>query len=142
MPAPWPLDALGSTVRSMLGTSERVEADVAAPLREPGELEAKLDRAVVAVERACESLERHAEVLGTLSDSLPPLTESLPPLTESLPPLTESVTRLTEQLGRLMEVTAPFAAAEREVSRLDRLLRRRAQPPATTASEPEAPTAP
>ena len=139
MPAPWPLDAIGSTVRSVLGASERVESDAvrAAPLGDARELAAKLDQAVASVERACESLERHAEVLGVLS-------ERLPPLTDSLPPLTESVTRLTDQLGRVMEVTAPLAAAEREASRLDRLLRRRGQTPATATSapEPEAPTAP
>ena len=51
-------------------------------------------------------------------------------LSDSLPPLTESVTRLTEQLGHVMDVTAPLAAAEREASRLDRLLRRRGAPAA------------
>ena len=88
-----------------------------------GELEAKLDEAVAAIHRASESLERHVEVLGALS--------------ESLPPLTASVTRLTDELGHAMAVTAPIAAAEREASRLDRLLRRRPQGPSPSAPVPE-----
>jgi chromosome segregation ATPase len=106
---PSPLDVL----RSVLGASERAESDVAhaVPLRETHELEAKLAEAVAAVTRACESLERHAEVLGTLSDALPALTDS--------------VTHLTDELARLLTVTAPLAAAEREASRFQHLLRRR-----------------
>lgn len=123
MPAPWPLDAIGSAVRSVLGVSERAEADVmgGSPVGDVRGLDARLDEAVSSVERACQSLERHTEVLGALSDSLPALTES--------------VTRLTEELGRVMEVTAPLAAAEREASRLDRLLRRRP----TAAAAPAGP---
>ena len=111
---PWPFDAIGGTVRSVLGAPEHVEADLARAVR-VGELEAKLEEAVAAMHRASESLERHVEVLGALSDSLPPLTAS--------------VTRLTDELGRAMDVTAPLAAAEREASRFDRLLRRRPPPP-------------
>ena len=59
------------------------------------------------VERSAESLERQILVLGALA--------------EALPPLTESVTRLTNQLGSLLEVTAPLAAAEHGVSRMERL---------------------
>jgi hypothetical protein len=119
---PWPFDLIGGTVRSALGAFERGETEVASVTRDPHELEAKLDEAVAAFERAAESLERHAEVVGALSDSLPALTES--------------VTRLTDQLGRVMEVTAPLEVAEREASRLDRLLRRRG---AAAASGPGAP---
>lgn len=121
---PWPFDQIGGTVRSVLGVSERAEQDVAATVRNPRELETKLGEAVAAVGRATESLERHAEVLGALSDSLPALTAS--------------VTRLTDQLSHVMEVTAPLAAAEREASRLDRLLRRR-PPPAPPTSGAQAP---
>jgi hypothetical protein len=65
---------------------------------------------VEAVRRATDSIERHVEVIETLATSLPPLTES--------------VTRLTEQLNQLMALTAPLAAAEREVSRLEHLFGR------------------
>jgi hypothetical protein len=120
---PWPFDQIGGAVRSVLGVSERAEQDVASTLRDPRQLEAKVDEAVAAIRGAAESLERHAEVLGALSDSLPALTQS--------------VTRLTDQLGRVMEVTAPLAVAEREASRLDRLLRRR--PPRAAEPPPEGP---
>jgi hypothetical protein len=133
---PWPFDLIGGTVRSVLGAPEHAEADMAraAPLLETAGLEAKLDDAVAAVREAGASLERHVEVLAALSDSLPPLTES--------------VTQLTEQLRRVMEVTAPLAAAEHELSRLDRLLRRRGTPAAPgpetelPAPEPEPEPAP
>jgi hypothetical protein len=46
-------------------------------------------------------------------------------LASSLPPLTESVTRLTNQLTELLQITAPMAAAERDVSRVERFFRRR-----------------
>lgn len=123
MSLPSPFDLIGGTLRLVLGASERAEADVAraVPLHEPHELEAKLEEAVAAAHRAAEALERHVAVLGTLS--------------ESLPALTTSVTSLTEQLGHLMKVTAPLAVAEREASRLDRLLRRRGEG-ASAASAP------
>jgi hypothetical protein len=127
MPSPWPIELIGVTVRSVLGASGRAEEEVthAEALFAPHELEAKLDEALAAIRQAGESLERHAQVLGTLSDTLPALTES--------------VTRLSEQLGHVMQVTAPLAVAEREASRLDRILRRRAQPPAgEPALEPPA----
>jgi chromosome segregation ATPase len=134
---PWPFDQIEGAVRSALGISQRAEAEVAEanPLRETQELEDKLDETVAAVHRACESIERHADSIGALSDSLPALTES--------------VSRLTDELTRLLRVTAPLAAAEREASRLDRLLHRHPQQPpapppapgegaeATSAMQPE-----
>ncbi len=126
MDRPWPFELIGVTVRSVLGASDRAETEVthAEAVFEPHELEAKLDDALAAIRRASESLEAHAEVLGTLSDSLPALTES--------------VTRLTDQLGHVMQVTAPLAAAEREASRLDRILRRRAQSLVAHSEQPSA----
>jgi ABC-type transporter Mla subunit MlaD len=125
---PWPLDQIEGAVRSVLGMSERAEADAerANPLRETQELEDKLDETVAAVHRVCESIERHADSIGALS--------------ESLPALTESVTRLTDELSTLLRVTAPLAAAEREASRLDRLLHRHPPAPAPAAPQPEPPT--
>src|SRR5205807_1728284 len=81
-----------------------------------------------AVHRAADSMERHVAVVEALADSLPPLTES--------------VTRLTDQLSSLMQITAPVAAAEREVSRLERLFGRRHGPASPMVHErPVAPPA-
>jgi len=126
---PWPFELIGGALRSVLGVSERAEVEVVrvTPLRETQELEAKLDETVAAMQRACESLERHADSIGALSDSLPALTES--------------VTRLTEELSGVMRMTAPLAAAERDVSRFDRLLRRRPLAPAAPAPGPAPPIA-
>jgi len=122
---PWPFDLIGGTVRYVLGAPARAESEVedAEAVLEPRELEAKLDEVLVVIRGASASLERHVEVLGTLSDSLPALTES--------------VTRLTDQLDRVMKVTEPFDVAEREASRLDRILRRRAQSPEPPAEQPQ-----
>jgi hypothetical protein len=126
---PWPFELIGGALRSVLGVSERAEVEVVrvTPLRETQQLEAKLDETVAAMQRACESLERHADSIGALSDSLPALTES--------------VTRLTEELSGVMRMTAPLAAAERDVSRFDRLLRRRPPAPAAPAPGPAPPIA-
>jgi hypothetical protein len=104
-----PLDLLTRPLRSLLGGAEQVESDVVrhSPLAETRELEVKLAESVAALHRAADSMERHVAVVETLASSLPPLTES--------------VTRLTDQLGELLSLTAPLAAAEREVSRIERL---------------------
>jgi hypothetical protein len=73
--------------------------------------------------RACDSLERHVTVVEGLTDSLPALTES--------------VTRLTDQLSVLLAVTAPVAATERELSRVEQIFGRRRRPEHRSPEEPE-----
>lgn len=107
------LDPLAGPVRALLGSAGRAEHEVAehSPLGETRELEAQLRAAVAAVHRAAESLEAHVEVVEALGTALPALTES--------------VTRLTDQIAVLLTVTAPLAQAERDVSRIEHLFRRR-----------------
>jgi hypothetical protein len=109
-------DFVTNAIRSAIGAAEQ---DIIrhSPLQETEALNDQLREAVGAVHRAADSLERHVEVVESLA--------------VSLTPLTESVTRLTEQIGQLLTVTAPIAAAEREVSRLPHLFgrRRQAAPP-------------
>jgi ABC-type transporter Mla subunit MlaD len=135
-----PFDLIAAPLRSLLRAAEGAEAEAVqhSPLAATHELEARLGEAVTAAHRAAESVERHVEVIETLA--------------QSLPPLTESVTRLTDQLNHVLRVTAPVAAVERDVSRLENLFRRRqragglagADPPAGSEppSEPGAPAGP
>lgn len=113
-------DFVTNAIRSALGAAEQ---DVIrhSPLQETEALNDQLREAVGAVHRAADSLERHVEVVDSLA--------------VSLTPLTESVTRLTEQIGALLTITAPMAAAEREVSRLPHLFGRRRQPAASQAED-------
>jgi ABC-type transporter Mla subunit MlaD len=106
------LGFLRGPIRFVLGVAERTETDVVAhsPLAETRELEDKLSEAVAAIHRAADSLESHVAVVEALASSLPPLTES--------------VTRLTDQLGELLQLTAPLASAEREVSRIEQFFGR------------------
>jgi len=130
MAPPSPFTIMGGFLRSILGAAERAETDVAthSPLQEVQRLEEKLEQAVAAAHRAAESLERHVAVVEKLADSLGPLSES--------------VTRLTEQLNSLMKVTLPVAAAEHELSRVERLFGRRcpADTSTTGGGETETPT--
>jgi hypothetical protein len=107
------LDLVTGPIRSVLGVAQQAERDVErhTPMHETREVEQKLLEGIEAVHRATDSIERHVEVIEALATSLPPLTES--------------VTRLTDQLGELLQITAPLAAAERDVSRLEHLFRRR-----------------
>jgi phage shock protein A len=116
------LDFVTGPLRSLLGVAEATEAGIErhAPT---AQLEARLDDAVAAVHRAADSMERHVAVVESLADSLP---------------LTQSVTRLTDQLTELMKITAPVAAAEREVSRIERLFGRRGARAVPAAPRPPA----
>jgi hypothetical protein len=120
-------DLLTGPLRSLFGAAERAEADVErhAPTAEAARIEAKLEEAVAAMHRAADSVERHVAVVEALADSLPPLTES--------------VTHLTNQLQDVIRITAPLAATERELSRMERLFGRRRRPPAPSPSGLEAP---
>jgi hypothetical protein len=120
------LDVAFGPLRRALGTAER-EVVVHSPMHETREVERKLLEGIEAVHRATDSIERHVEVIETLATSLPPLTAS--------------VTRLTDQLNALMELTAPLAAAEHEVSRIEHLFGRHrherdAPPPPEPPSRP------
>jgi hypothetical protein len=115
------LDFLRATIRSAIGAAEHVEAEVEHHSPVAVE-ERKLHDAVAALHRATESLEKHVEVVETLA--------------ASLTPLTQSVTRLTDQIGELLRITAPLAAAEREVGRLEHLFgRHRHEGPPPDAEE-------
>jgi hypothetical protein len=121
-------DLFTGPLRSLFGAAERAESDVErhTPTREVARIEAKLEEAVAALHTAADSVERHAAVIEALADSLPPLTES--------------VTHLTNQLQDVIRITAPLAATERELSRMERLFGRRRRSSAPP-SGPEPPTA-
>ena len=110
------LDIVTGPLRSVLGAAGRAETEVErrSPMYQTREVEERLEDAVSAVHRAADSMERHVVVVDNLASSLPPLTES--------------VTRLTDQISDLLRITAPLAAAERDVSRVERLLHRRRAP--------------
>jgi ABC-type transporter Mla subunit MlaD len=139
---PDPLDSLRGAIRSAIGAAEHVETDVEhhTPAGIERGLDAKLDETIAALHRAAAAGERHVEVLEGVADSLAPLTES--------------VTRLSDQLGVLLDAMAPLEAAERDVSRVEGLFRRRRHevpggtpaggsgevPPTTTGLHPEVPS--
>lgn len=128
-----PLDLFTGPLRSLLGVAERAEEDVQQHVP-ASSLEARLEEAVAAVHRTAESLERHAMAVESLERHAV-VVESL---ADSLPPLTESVTELTGHLDRLMKFAAPVAAAERELSRMERLFGRKRQVPAVGPPEGDA----
>jgi hypothetical protein len=115
------LDLLTAPIRAVLGVGERAETEVVrhSPLYETREVQARFEEAVRAVHRAADSMEKHVAVVDDLASSLPPLTAS--------------VTRLTDQLTELLRITAPLAAAQRDVSRVEHFLHRHrseGEPPA------------
>lgn len=124
-----PLNLVSRSLRALLGVSEQAETEVMrhTPLHDTEELEAKLADAIAAIHRAADSLERHIAVLESLADSLPQLTQS--------------VTHLTNQLQDVMQITAPLTAAERELSRMERLFgrRRRGQAAPAAGADDESP---
>jgi DNA repair ATPase RecN len=115
-------DLVGNAMRSTLKLLGGAEQEVAAhtPVEEP------LHEAVAALHHAAESMDRHVEVLEQVAATLPAMTEAL--------------VKLTEQLGEFLHLAAPLEAAEREISGLGRLFRRRrphAALPAVAADERE-----
>jgi len=106
-------DLVTGPLRWALGASEQAERDVVrhSPVVETRALERELHDAIEATHRACDSLERHVTAVEGLTDSLPALTQS--------------VTHLTDQLAVLLTITAPVAAAEKDLSRIERLFGRR-----------------
>ena len=124
-----PLDLLTRPLRALLGEAEH-EAAAHSPLAHTHEIEEHLGEAIKAMHRAAESVERHVQVIESLGDTLPPLTQS--------------VTQLTDQIGHLLRVTAPLAAAERDVSKVEGMFHRRrhAPEPATEPPDVKPPPAP
>jgi hypothetical protein len=110
-------------LRSALGVEHAVQTDVErhSPVEESHRIEEKLHEAVDALHRTADVMDRHVAILETLATSLPPLTQS--------------VTKLTDQIGQLLDLGAPLQAAERDISRLGGLFRRR-------QSNPESPPSP
>jgi hypothetical protein len=100
------LDSVRGVVRSAIGAAEHAEHDVQTDVEahSPERVEAKLDELIEVLHRTCESAERHVEVVEGLADSLTPLADA--------------VSRLTDQINVLLQVTAPLAAVERDVSRV------------------------
>jgi hypothetical protein len=97
------LDIALAPIRSVLGTAERGVLDHTT-------IDEKILDGVEAMRRTTESIEKHIEVVEALA--------------ASLPPLTESVTRLTDQIGELLRLTAPLAAAEHDIERVEHLFGR------------------
>ena len=127
-----PLDLLTKPLRVLLGEAEHAghEAAEHSPLPNTHELEQRLGEAISAAHRTAESVEQHVKVIESLADTLPPLTQS--------------VTQLSDQIGHLLGVTAPLAAAERDVSKVEGFLHRRQHqeevtPPETPAGGPSGP---
>lgn len=81
---------------------------------------------MAAIHRAADSMERHVAVVESLASSVPALTNS--------------VNSLVNELNGLLAVLAPLAAAEHEVTRVERLFgrRRRAEAPVAPPVEPPA----
>ncbi|MGI8921817.1 MAG: hypothetical protein ACR2HD_09155 [Solirubrobacteraceae bacterium] len=123
------LDFARSALRSALGVEQAVQADVErhSPIAGPHRIDEKLHEAVEALHRTADSMERHVAILETLATSLPPLTES--------------VTQLTAQIGQLLELGAPLQAAERDISRLGGLFRRRHPDSPDSLESPDSPSA-
>jgi len=112
------LDFATNAARSVLGIVGVAEARTEGLVADVGDLR----EAVAAMHRAAEAVERHVEALGEV--------------TEALPALTESVTRLCDQLSALLALAAPVEAAERELSGLRSLFRRRRRPAPAQGAAP------
>jgi hypothetical protein len=96
------LDFVFRPLRQVLG------AEVSKPF---DETEHEILDAVQAIHRASDSIDRHVAVIEGLATSVGPLTES--------------VNRLTATMADLVTILAPLAGAERDVGRVERLLRLR-----------------
>jgi hypothetical protein len=108
------LDSVRGALRSAIGAAEHVEADV--ETHSPAGVEAKLDEMILVLHRTCESAEKHVEVVEALA--------------QSLVPLTDSVSKLTDQINLLLQVTAPLATAERDITRVQGIFHHRTKDPA------------
>ena len=106
-------------LRSALGVAqhEGVEAVEHSPLHATVALEEKLDHLARALHRAADAADRQVEVLDGVG-------RSLPALTDKLTALNEHAVGLNQELDELVKLLTPVADAQRDVSRVERLLRR------------------
>lgn len=105
-------------LRSVLGAARREAEEILPvddirellPVRQIEQIQQRALGTVEAIKDATESIESHVAVIETLASSVPPLTEA--------------VKELNVQLTAIVEVLAPMAAVEHEVSRFGRLFGR------------------
>jgi ABC-type transporter Mla subunit MlaD len=111
-------------LRSALGVAEQEQGDLLAH-SPAARAEEKLDRLGHVLQGAAQSAERQVELLDGVARALPALTEEVSALTAQVNAMNEQAVSLTRQLEELIALLAPLADAERDVSRIERLFRRR-----------------
>lgn len=111
-------------LRSALGVAEHEEAEVLAH-SPAARAEERLDRLGHALEGAAESADRQVELLDGVARALPTLTEQVTALTAQVNAMNQHAVSLNRQLEELVTLLAPLADAERDLSRFERLFRRR-----------------
>jgi hypothetical protein len=121
------LSSFTGPLRSLLGVAEHEEDEAVAhsPLHATIGAEEKLDHLAHALGNAAASADRQVEVLDGLARSLPTLTTQVTALTEQVTAMSEHALALNGKLDELVTLLAPIAGAERELSRVGRLFRRR-----------------
>jgi hypothetical protein len=121
------LSSFTGPLRSLLGVAEHEEGEAVAhsPLHATIRAEEKLDHLAHALGNAAASADRQVEVLDHLARSLPVLTTEVTALTDQVTAMSEHALALNTQLEELVRLLAPIAGAERDVSRVARLFRRR-----------------
>jgi len=128
---------LTGLLRSALGVAEHGEAEAVehSPLSTTAAAERDLDQLAHALHRAAESADRHVELLDRVAASLPALIAQLSELTGGVNAMNANATALNRQLEALVTELVPLAGAERDVSRVERLFRRRRRKEAPRAGE-------
>ena len=107
-------------LRSALGVTEHEAAETVehSPLQATVALEGEVERLAHALSRSAESADRQVEVLGGVA-------RSLPALIEQVTALTAQAEGINARLDELMKLLSPVGGAERDVSRVERVFRRR-----------------
>jgi len=121
------LSPLTGFVRSTLGVAERegTQAVAHSPLHETVALEEKLEHLAHALQTAAESADRQVATLDGLAQSLPALIEQVSVLTAQVTAMNDQAVGLNRRLEEVTTLLAPLDSAERDVSRLQRVFRRR-----------------
>lgn len=114
-------------LRSGLGIAqhEGTDAAVHSPLRTAVTLEEKFDHLTHALQHAAETADRQVQVGGAVARSVPALTEQVTALGAQVSALNDRAEGLNRQLDELVKLLAPVADAERDVTRVGRIFRRR-----------------